>query len=520
MKRLAPDADASPLVPPVPYPALDAILFLLLLNLALQPLVEPDFGWHLRTGLDLPAQGWRMPQTDPYSHTMPDWPWVNHAWLTDGLIGLLYRGLGQAGPLGVIGFFAGVTIGAFLLMAGVSPTARRYRLAAVAGTLWVALPFLGARTQLVTLLGLAVLFQLLRRYQTGRAASLWAVPPLFLLWANLHGGFTAGVLLLLLWLLASAALRLTADRRPGSAERLDEPVLPWSGIGHLALIFLLASLATLGNPYGWRLHAEIVASLNDAFMIETLQEWHPVSLTRQAGVVYLAFLALLGVAVLGLYRRIEPLRWTVLLVFLVLSLRHWRNVLLFLLFAVPLWADLLAEAGRRLSVSMRSSRPGLAGARGLLAVTLAAALGVVLLGADHLEHVALAGLAPEAHFQQTEYPIEAVQWVRAHRTQVGRTLYNDYGFGGFLLWWLPEEKIFIDGRMPAWRIGDRWIFRDYMALTAGSPPELGVLRKYGVDWAIVGRDTPLDQALAREAGWRAVYEDPKVTIYAVQPPRL
>ena len=57
-------------------PALNLLLDLLLgafvLNLVLQPLVEPDLGWHLRAGLDLIAQGWRLPDTDPYSHTMPE----------------------------------------------------------------------------------------------------------------------------------------------------------------------------------------------------------------------------------------------------------------------------------------------------------------------------------------------------------------------------------------------------------------------------------------------------------------
>ncbi|HJU04774.1 MAG TPA: hypothetical protein VJ692_06430, partial [Nitrospiraceae bacterium] len=65
------------------FPSLDALLLLMLANLSLQPLVDPDFGWHLRTGLDLIATG-RLPKTDPYSHTMPDWPWVEHAWLMDG----------------------------------------------------------------------------------------------------------------------------------------------------------------------------------------------------------------------------------------------------------------------------------------------------------------------------------------------------------------------------------------------------------------------------------------------------
>ncbi len=86
-------------------PALDALLLLMLLNLSFQPLVDPDFGWHLRTGLDL-IKNWQLPETDPYSHTVPDWPWVEHAWLMDGLIGMTYTGLGSAGGLGVILLFS------------------------------------------------------------------------------------------------------------------------------------------------------------------------------------------------------------------------------------------------------------------------------------------------------------------------------------------------------------------------------------------------------------------------------
>ena len=47
---------------------LDLLLLGFVLNLTFQPLVEPDFGWHLRAGLDLLAHGWILPDTDPYSH--------------------------------------------------------------------------------------------------------------------------------------------------------------------------------------------------------------------------------------------------------------------------------------------------------------------------------------------------------------------------------------------------------------------------------------------------------------------
>jgi hypothetical protein len=71
--------------------------------------------------------------------------------------------------------------------------------------------------------------------------------------------------------------------------------------------------------------------------------------------------------------------------------------------------------------------------------------------------------------------------------------------------------------MPAWRIGDRKIFEDYLALTNRDPPALGVLDKYGVDWALVTRESALARALGGIHGWRMIYDDEKVMIYVRRP---
>ena len=41
------------------------LLLIVIANFALQPLTEPDFGWHLRTGLDVRHQQLSLPETDP-----------------------------------------------------------------------------------------------------------------------------------------------------------------------------------------------------------------------------------------------------------------------------------------------------------------------------------------------------------------------------------------------------------------------------------------------------------------------
>lgn len=502
---------AFPLTPHVRFPALDALLLLVILNFTLQPLVEPDFGWHLRTGLDLLAQGWRVPGTDPYSHTMPEWPWVEHAWLTDVLLGLIYEGFGSAGSLGVILFFSAVTTGAYLVAGGLAPVVRRYRLTSTAIVLWVALPFLGARTQVVSWLGLALVMWVWEGWRNGQALRLWVLPPFFLLWANLHGGFMAGLAMLGLTIIGSVAMRLLVSVRPDCEYRIDEPIMAWAHIRRFSLVTGLAAALTLVNPYGYRLYQEILVSLADRQMIEWLHEWQPISLAFVAGRYYTTYLIGLGVGVACWYRRIEPVRWAVLAFFLVASLRHMRNIPLFLIVSLPLCIQLLDTGVSRvltwIPVATRFAK------HSLLALTLGLALMLVWLGTDHLQRVALSGLDSASFFRGTHYPIEAVEWVRAHREQVGTRLYNDYGHGGFLLWWLPGEKIFIDGRMPAWKIGDRDIFSDYVALNYREPPMLDVLDKYAVDWVIVNAGISLERALVGRQEWSPAYADAKVVLF-------
>lgn len=496
----------------IPTTALNILLVVVIANFTFQPVTDPDFGWHLRAGLDMFERSWAVPRVDPYSHTMSDWAWIEHAWLTDVFMAAGYREFGLSG---VIALFGLIAAGAWIVASSLAKCQTSYRLIACTLSLWVALPFLGARTQMVTVLGLAVLLVLLERFHDGARWVRWTIPLLFLLWANLHGGFTAGLFLLGLVVAASVCVRIGCVWWPSLTDHLDERVLSWLRVRQLVFVAGAAGVATLVNPYGWKLYAEIFDSLSNQFMLDFLKEWQPVSLATRAGRGFVTYLAGLVVAMLLGYRRVEPIRWVVGAVFLVVSLRHLRNVPLFLIVSLPLFAEMLATGAVRLTGWLQ---PSLRQVRlGLLGLTLAGGLFLVWLGPDHLQHIAQAGLQPERYYTETSYPIEAIQWVHNHRDQVGRRLFNDYVHGGFLLWWLPEEKIFIDGRMPAWRIGDRWLVKDYAAVALTDPPRLTVFDKYAVDWAIVRRDTPLERALARQAAWKRTYDDPKVVIYVRAP---
>jgi len=68
--------------------------------------LDPDFGWHIQMGNLILAGG--VPQTDPFSYTMANFPFIDHEWLTNTIIAVLYPRVGMAG-LAVI--FATIVLG-------------------------------------------------------------------------------------------------------------------------------------------------------------------------------------------------------------------------------------------------------------------------------------------------------------------------------------------------------------------------------------------------------------------------
>lgn len=493
-------------------PALNAFLLLIIANFALQPLTEPDFGWHLRTGLDLLVSGGQLPARDPYSHTMSDWPWVEHAWLTDLVLGWLYSTGGLVGGLFVIAFFGLVTAAAWIIAARTGQAIWPIRLATCALSLWVALPFLGARTQVVTLLGVAVVLVVLARLRQGAKRIIWILPPLFSLWANLHGGFTAGLFLLTVVVGLNGCVAVVSHVWPDVFRKFDEVYLSSADLRRLTLATGFAGLVTLLNPYGWRLHQEILDSLANQFMVATLQEWQPPSLETLAGRLFSVYLGGLTVAVVFWYRRLEPVRIGVLLAFLFVACRHLRNIPIFLMVSLPLAVELLQIGFDRMVSALQLRQRG--SAWGIMGLTVALALLLVVLGPDHVRDVWRFGVNPDVAFRQTSYPIEAVRWIQAHRDRLGSRPVHDYQYGGFLLWQLPGIKTFIDGRMPAWQIGDRGIFKDYVDLVSAPVPRTDLLDKYVVDWTLLKKGTALATVLASTPGWEKEYEDMKVVVYA------
>ena len=73
------------------------LLFLALFAMALRPIADADFWWHLRTG-QLIFETHSIPHSDPFSYTNTGKTWIAHEWLSEIIIYSFYR-LGGYGLL-------------------------------------------------------------------------------------------------------------------------------------------------------------------------------------------------------------------------------------------------------------------------------------------------------------------------------------------------------------------------------------------------------------------------------------
>jgi hypothetical protein len=107
-------------------------------------------------------------------------------------------------------------------------------------------------------------------------------------------------------------------------------------------------------------------------------------------------------------------------------------------------------------------------------------------------------------------PVKAVDFIR--RTGLSGRMLNEYTYGGYLIWALPEQKVFVDGRADVYEwtgvMGD---LADWATLQAD--PNV-LLDKYRVDFCLMSRVAPMSRVLPLLPGWKMIYSDEISAIFA------
>jgi hypothetical protein len=473
------------------------ILASLTFYISLVPLPPNDFWWHLKIGELIHTTG-SIPNTNLFAWTLPaDAPFTYGAWLGEYLLYRLY----SWGDLPLVLFAR--TLLATLTFALVGYEARRrsgsWRLAALAIAFagGMSLNNLIVRPQIWSWVPFMVFYILLSRYTDGDLPRRWLLlcPVLMMFWVNAHGAFVLGPALLGIFLMGESLRRLLSVLG----------ALRWKEIGWLGVILLLSLVATSVNPQFVGIYGYVFDLMTDRPSQGLVVEWQSPTPNGIANVVFfvsiVAFLLVLAYA----RRRPTPTEALLLVGFLWLAFSGQRYVVWYGMIAVPLLIETLGTLipARYVQASGPKNWVNL-----LLALLLW--VPVLLVQPWFVESVPL----PDTYWERVwrgvdvgplvdvETPVRAVQYLQEHP---GGRLFNEMGYGSYLIWAVPEQGVFVDPRVELYPL-EMW--EDYIRISNGVR-SLELLNEYGANRVLLDRENQeeLARALSSAPEWEREYQD-------------
>jgi hypothetical protein len=447
---------------------------------------DPDLWGHLRFGGDLiDSAAIRLPDT--YSFTS-DKPWTNHEWLAEIIMASAYRTAGATGLVFLKLAIIALSLGCVWRIVradgiGVRPAAILTTVA-LAGILPRAQQ---VRPQLFSVLCFALLLLLLRRAEK-RPAALWLAPPLFAIWANLHGGWLVGCGTLGLW---CAARSWTIRTEAAAAVR--SLVILWSAS-------LAAVAATLINPYGpglWKFLAETVG-LSRRF----ISEWGPVTASPATLAVW-SFFALLVVAAIKRAGRMPSLHAVIVPVFWgIVAFKVSRLDAFFALSTIGLLAPELSRVFHR----QRAEQPAPQSARMQAAMSLLAVVTLVVTVPQLKSNL----LCIDVHASSTIPEPGAMEFVRSHR--LGGRMVTFFDWGQYAIWHKPDDlRVSMDGRRET--VYSERSVDLHLDMYLGTKDGLAYLDGLQADYVWVPTQLPLAADLTSSSSWTPMYRGERSIIF-------
>jgi len=495
--------------------------FLTLLVLQMDKLAtDPGLGWHLKTG-ELIWQSGAIPRSDPFL-AGPVRPWVCDQWLADLILYLVY----QVGSWPLLSLLATVLFLApfLIVLPGVMKSAGASALATTAVLLCAVklstLHFV-LRPLLFSFPLFAIVFRVLWRTRThlraGESAprSVWLLPFLFMLWANLHPSFPLGLALLAGCIFCELADPLLLDR-PTPSER---------GLRTVCIIFLLCLAASFINPFGPALHQSILSLGGSDYFMKLHNEWRGLDIATPAGSLFLVLGALSAFTLLITGGR--TLGWgsfeLLLLLSLGLALRSARLMpytamlsalplaqILSSLRSAPLWRRVPPTS--RLPAALQTLEDREQRGYSLPAVTCVGIFAV-------FTAVAVSGRLPlyrgELGPPRTRFPAEALDVLLSQpAAPTPLTVLNTTDWSGYITWrGYPRLKPVTDDRNVL--LGEAHYRAFFEVVSLGGDFE-GYLKAHNVDLLLLHSESALARVLRREGRHSVLHADALATVFKVR----
>ncbi len=466
---------------------------------------DGDTGWHVRTGEWILANR-RVPSQDLFSYTKAGQPWFAWEWLWDVCFAWMHQHGGMAAVvLASMLVLCATSVLLFRLVRRQSGSALvaifvMFLVTGASAIHWL------ARPHLFTLLFTVVFYSILERVHEGNTRLLWLLPPLMLLWANLHGGFFVGLILIAAYGCGEIIRALFESRPEGRGEALRH-ALPYLSTG------LGCALVSLVNPYFYHLHAHIIEYLTDKYQFKNIEEFQSFNFHHPVTVFFEPMLLLgLAAAVWSLARR-DYVHALLIAGWAHLALMAVRNTPIFMIVAsVPVAKMLrqlveelpardLANWLRQAAANAQRFAADIAVMDSIPRLHIASAAAVCLL--VRLFYAPNAPAKCRAEYDATRYPAKAVEMLR--KAGPTETIFTEDSWGGYLIYQLyPMNKVFIDGRSDFYGSTFNEKYQDVMNVRYDWEKNLD---RYHVNAILLPADASLAGTLKESRRWHPVYDD-------------
>ena len=438
-------------------------------------LADPDIWWHLRNAEWQIAHHAFLHQ-DIYSFTAQGAPWMNHEWLAELPFYLGWRLLGPQGVyLVTLAAIECIQLAIFFRAYKYSRSVPAALLTSAAAVFLSTVSF-GPRTLLFGWICLIVEIILLERFHA-EGGSLWALPPLFLLWVNLHGSWVIG-LVLFAGFVACQFARPTATGLAWSLPTRQRRC-------HLLRTGLLSITALFANPYGWRLvFYPFDLAFRQKLNIANVEEWRTLDFHSPRGRILLVSLAILFL--MQIWKK-HPWRLHDLF-FLGIGIYASFTYSRFLFLAGILVMPLVAKGlSRPTFKTTEGNQPW------LNLLILAAVLPVMI-----------QRFPTQQSMQRKEvaYPRQALSMLNSFHPQ--GHVFNEFLWGGYLEFNARHIPVFVDSRVDIFEYNGT--FRDYLDIIRLNN-SIALLDHYKIRYVLYEKDSPLAYLLKHTEGWKVDYED-------------
>ena len=513
------------------------------------PIMDPDFPWHIKTG-EYIYQHREIPKTDPFSiastGSLSEKFLLSQYWLAQVIFYIIFSTIG---PLGIIMLrsliFAGI-IGILWFSMKEAPLLLKACVLYFTATLF--LVYLGDRPQLFTFLLAAIVVVILENYRkTTSLKWLALLPAVMLFWANAHGGFILGNVLIIIVCLFEAA-KYFFIKKP--AQPLTETKLLWLLV--IGLASIMVSYVNPNSSYAFIFAFEGATSpyirAIKEYQTPLMETWGPFA--SRANFIYWGIMGYSLVLLALNLRRLDITHLGLVCFTLYISLDAVRFVPFFVMTA------LIVSGQYRFGIKIPDKFALLKKFQTPVNILL---LITVIFWAGHLAYSHPGKRFLTRILESRLYPEQAVLFLEQNVPSA--KMFNSHSTGSYLLLRLyPKFKVFIDTRAyntqmaleandityakrwdgdqnSLWDALNELLPKDYgqIEVNAGARPAdmpkeakwLRLLREYNIDIIVheasnfyTGDLYPFCLWLIKNEEWKLVYYDGKVMIFVRDIPKF